>query len=158
MSEPSGLTQHVVDFVSDVVEAMGLDLDVTTEIMADHVRINLDGPDGEVLLRRKGEALDALQHIVNSAFREDGEGQRLVVDCMGFRKSKDRELQQMAAYLVERARTTGMPQEMGPLNSYARRIVHLEVGTHADMTSESQGDGALKSVIIARRELPRERH
>ena len=40
---------------------------------------------------------------------------------------------------------------MGPLNSYARRIVHLEVNASTDLVSESQGDGALKTVIISLR-------
>ena len=57
----------------------------------------------------------------------------------------------MTRFLIERARSTGMPQELGPLNSYARRVVHMEVAKHADATSESQGDGSVKMVIIATR-------
>ena len=50
-----------------------------------------------MLLRRKGEALDALQVIVNTAFRRDARGDRhYVVDALGFRKDKDAELRQMA--------------------------------------------------------------
>jgi spoIIIJ-associated protein len=74
-----------------------------------------------------------------------------IVDAMGFRQGKDVELQQMAKFLVEKVRTTGVAQELGPLNSYSRRIVHLEVGRHDDVASESQGDGQLKQVIISPR-------
>jgi predicted RNA-binding protein Jag len=55
----------------------------------------------------------------------------------------------MARYFMERARTTGMPQEMGPLNPYARRLVHMTVAEDPKMSSESIGDAFLKTVIIS---------
>ena len=147
------LQDRVERFVKDVVTAMGLDLAVTSEQQPDHIRVNLDGPQGEILLRRKGEALDALQLIVNTAFRRDVDDRhRLVVDCLGFRKAKDGELRHMTQFLMEKVRTTGVPQEIGPLNSYARRLVHLEVSSTPDLVSESQGDSAMKTVIISLRE------
>ncbi|MCL4846976.1 MAG: hypothetical protein KJ066_10605 [Acidobacteria bacterium] len=152
MATRGALDQRVTEFVRDVTVAMGLSLDISLDQMEDGLRVSLTGADGELLLRRKGEALDALQHIVNSAFRRDvGHDRRLVIDCLDFRKGKDRELRQMAQYLVERVRLTGQAQEIGPLNSYARRLVHLEVAQFDDMASESQGDGAVKTVIISRR-------
>jgi spoIIIJ-associated protein len=103
-----------------------------------------------VLLQRKGEALDALQVIVNTAFRRDERGERhYLVDAMGFRKDKDAELRQMAQFLMEKARTSGVPQEIGPLNPYARRIVHLAVAEDDTMTSESIGDAFLKIILIS---------
>ena len=41
-----------------------------------------------------------------------------------------------------------MPQEMGPLNPYARRLVHLTVAEDSEVSSESIGDAFLKTVII----------
>jgi predicted RNA-binding protein Jag len=52
---------------------------------------------------------------------------------------------------MEKAKTTGMPQEMGPLNPYSRRLVHLTVAEDPQMTSESIGDAYLKTVIISAR-------
>jgi spoIIIJ-associated protein len=112
--------------------------------------VNLSGTGAEVLLRRKGEALDALQVIVNTAFRRDARGDRhYVVDALGFRKDKDSELRQMAQYLIDKAKSSGTPQEIGPLNPYARRIVHLAVSEDSGVTSESIGDAFLKTVIIS---------
>jgi spoIIIJ-associated protein len=145
--------QQIERFVKDVVAAMGLDVQVTTEVLEDGgIRADIHGDDGELLVRRKGESLDALQHLVNSIWRDKtGQGGRIVVDCLGFRKSKDAELRQMARFMMEKARTTGVPQEMGPLNSYARRLVHLEVSSDPSLSSESQGDGQVKTVIISPR-------
>ena len=83
---------------------MGLNLTAEAEDMPDGLRINLTGEDGNILLRRQGEALAALQHIVAAVFRNDlDEKRRLVVDCMDYRKGKDAELKQMATFLAEKA-------------------------------------------------------
>ena len=148
----SELDAKVIEFIRQVTGAMGLDLEVATEETPDNIRLNLSGEGADALLRRKGETLDALQVIVNTAFRRDARGDRhYVVDALGFRKSKDAELRQMAIFLMEKVRTTGRLQEIGPLNPYARRIVHLTVAEDETLTSESVGDAFLKSVVISRK-------
>jgi spoIIIJ-associated protein len=143
------LHQRVREFAKHTVAAMGLALDVTVVDAGDNIRVELSGEGGEVLLRRKGETLDALQQIVNPAIRRELKDDRsFVVDCMDFRKAKDAELRQMARFMMDRARTMG-PQEMGPLNPYARRLVHLTVAEDPQMSSESIGDAFLKTVIIS---------
>ena len=84
---------EISGFVEKVVSAMGLHLTASPEEMPDGLRINLTGEDGSLLTRRQGEALAALQHIVAAVFRQDvDERRRLVVDCQGYRKTKDAEL------------------------------------------------------------------
>ena len=146
------LYERVREFTRQTVAAMGLTLDVAIVETSDGVRVELSGEGGEALLRRRGEALDALQQIVNTAFRRQLKDDRsFVVDCLDFRKGKDAELKQMARFVMEKARTTGVPQEMGPLNPYARRLVHLTVAEDPTMSSESIGDAFLKTVIISTR-------
>jgi len=144
------LTERVVTFVREVVDAMGLAIEVQPEEMEDGLRINLDGEQGEVLLRRKAEPLEALQQIVSTAFRPElAENERLVVDCLGYRRAKDQELRQMAQFLIDKVKSSGLPQEIGPLNSYSRRLVHLEVAAAGGVASESLGDGTMKRIVIS---------
>jgi spoIIIJ-associated protein len=143
---------RVIEFITSVTAAMGLTLQADVEETPDHLRINLTGEGADTLLRRKGEALDALQVIVNTAFRRDARGDRhYLVDTLGFRKGKDTELRQMTQFLMEKVRDNGALQEIGPLNPYARRIVHLTVAEDDTLTSESTGDAFLKTVIISRK-------
>jgi spoIIIJ-associated protein len=143
------LQDKVREFTRQTVAAMGLPLDVAVVDGGDNIRVELSGEGGEALLRRKAEALDALQQIVNTAFRRELDDDRsFVVDCMDYRKAKDAELRQMARFIMEKARVSG-PQEMGPLNPYARRLVHLTVAEDPLMSSESIGDAFLKTVIIS---------
>jgi spoIIIJ-associated protein len=146
------LDGKVIDFIKQVVGAMGLDLEVAVEETPDNIRLNLSGAGADALLRRKAEALDALQVIVNTAFRRDARGDRhYVVDAMGFRKDKDIELREMAKFLMDKVKASGSPQEIGPLNPYARRIVHLTVAEDTTLSSESVGDAFLKSIVISRK-------
>jgi spoIIIJ-associated protein len=148
----SELDDRVVDFIQNVTNAMGLSLDVSVDETPDHLRLNLTGDGADALLRRNGEALDALQVIVNTVFGRDARGDRhYLVDAMGFRKTKDAELQQMAKTMMDKARATGVPQEIGPLNPYARRLVHLTVAEDDQLTTESIGDAFLKTVVISRK-------
>ncbi|HEX5474030.1 MAG TPA: R3H domain-containing nucleic acid-binding protein [Vicinamibacterales bacterium] len=144
--------ERVTGFVRGVLDAMELPLEISVHETDDAVRVELSGEEGEALLRRKGEALDALQHLVNTAFRRDLEGERrFVVDCLDYRKGNDAELRRMAQFLMEKAKSSGAAQEMGPLNPYARRIVHLTVAEDPAMSSESIGDAFLKTVVISAR-------
>jgi spoIIIJ-associated protein len=143
---------QVRDFLDATLKAMGLTLQIDVEDTADSVRLQLSGDGADVLLRRRAETLDALQHIVNTGFRRQLKDDRtFVLDSLDYRKGKDAELKQMAKFMIEKAKTTGAPQEMGPLNPYARRLVHLAVAEDPEMSSESIGDAFLKTVIISQR-------
>jgi len=147
----SSVQEKAGSLVRSVLSAMDLSLQVDVVDTADAVRIEISGAGGETLLKRKGEALDALQQIVNTGFRRELDDDRsFVVDCMGYRRGKDDELRQITRFTMEKAKLSG-PQEMGPLNPYARRIVHLTVAEDAAMSSESIGDAFLKTVIISKK-------
>lgn len=140
--------QQVTEFVLKVTRDMGLALQASVEANADGTRINLEGEGAEALLARRGEGLQALQHIVDSAFRRQLGDERLLIDCMSFRRGKDNELRQMAKFLAEKAKTSGVEQSIGPLNAYERRLVHLAVAEIPGVSSESIGDAAVKTVTI----------
>ncbi|RPI55837.1 MAG: hypothetical protein EHM55_06645 [Acidobacteria bacterium] len=140
--------QQVVEFIVKVASDMGLAVEAQVETNADGTRINLEGEGAEALLARRGEGLQALQHIVDSAFRKQLGDERLLIDCMGYRRGKDNELRHMAKFLAEKALNSGVEQNIGPLNAYERRLVHLAVAEIPGATSESIGDAAVKTVTI----------
>ena len=143
------LNSRMTQFVSDVGDAMGLALTVAAEQLEDGTRITIEGDECDLFLQNKAEGLDALQHLVNAAFRREHPSGHIVVDCLDYRKGKDGELRETAMILAERARETREPQEVGPLNPYARRIMHLAVAEISDVSSESIGDAFMKTVVIS---------
>jgi spoIIIJ-associated protein len=141
--------ESLATFLQELTAAMGVPLTAVVTDSGGVYRIDLQGEGGELLLSQRGEPLKAVQHIVSTAFRRQlGEEGRVLVDCQHFRRDKDNELQQMARFLASKALRTGAPQEIGPLNAYERRIVHLAVAEEG-ASSESVGDAAVKTVIIS---------
>ena len=145
-------TQPITDFLARFVDALGIRTPVDVEDTPDGPRFNLSGEEAELLARHRGEPLKALQHVVDMAYGRSLDGDRRVfVDALGYRKGKDVELKQMAKYLAEKARETGADQQLGPLNPYERRLVHMAVAEVPGVTTESVGDAFSKTVLISLR-------
>lgn len=145
-------TSAIVDFLNRFNAALGIASPVDVDEDADGVRINLSGEQAELLVRHRGEPLKALQHVVDMAFgRAGGDDTRVFVDALGYRKGKDLELKQMARFLAEKAKQTGIDQQLGPLNPYERRLVHMAVAEVPGAATESIGDAFSKTVYISAR-------
>jgi spoIIIJ-associated protein len=143
-------TQPIVQFLEQVTSALGLSTAIDIEHSADGPRLNLSGEDAELLVRHRGEPLKALQHIVDVAFgRGNADDKRVFVDALAYRKGKDIELRQMAKLLAEKAKETGIDQQLGPLNPYERRLVHMAVAEIPGAATESIGDAFAKTVHIS---------
>jgi spoIIIJ-associated protein len=146
------ITRSVTEFLERFTAALGAKADINVERTADGPRLNLSGDGAEILVRHRGEPLKALQHVVDMAYGRELPGeQRLFVDALEYRKGKDIELRQMARLLAEKAQQTGIDQQLGPLNPYERRIVHLAVAEIPGATTESIGDAFSKTVLISAR-------
>jgi spoIIIJ-associated protein len=140
----------ITEFLTRFTSALGITTSIATEQTADGPRINLTGEEAELLVRHRGEPLKALQHVVDMAFGRTLPGeQRVFVDALEYRKGKDIELRRMAKFLAEKAQQSGTDQQLGPLNPYERRIVHLAVAEVPGATSESVGDAFSKTVMIS---------
>jgi spoIIIJ-associated protein len=143
-------TTPIVEFLGRVIAALGIDASVNVEETTDGPRLNLTGDEAELLVRHRGEPLRALQQIVDSSYGRSMESdKRVFVDALEYRKGKDIELRQMAKFLAQKAKDSGMDQQLGPLNPYERRIVHLAVAEIPGVTTESVGDAFSKTVLIS---------
>ena len=143
-------TSAIVDFLNRVITAFGIEATVRVEETADGPRFNITGDEAELLVRHRGDPLKALQHIVDSSYGRGLEGEkRVFIDALEYRKGKDIELRQMAKFLAQKAKDSGLDQQLGPLNPYERRIVHMAVAEIPGATTESIGDAFAKTVHIS---------
>jgi spoIIIJ-associated protein len=151
-TQPTASTTPIVDFLNRFIAALGIAAAVSVEEGTDGPRLNLTGDEAELLVRHRGEPLKALQHVVDMAYgRALPDEKRLFVDALEYRKGKDLELRQMAKLLARKAQETGLEQQLGPLNPYERRIVHLAVAEVPGAATESIGDAFSKTVLISRK-------
>ena len=145
-------TRPITEFLERFVAAVGISTPIAVEETDDGPRLNLSGEEAELLVRHRGEPLKALQHVVDMAFsRSLPDEKRVFVDALEYRKGKDIELRNMAKFLAGKAKDTGLDQQLGPLNPYERRLVHMAVAEVPGVTTESVGDAFSKTVLISLR-------
>jgi spoIIIJ-associated protein len=113
------------------------------------VLVNFSGPDVELLLANKAEALLALEQLTMEALRlAPEEHSRLCFDANEHRRLRIQELRMSAQAAADRVRKTHAPFHFSPMNSRERRILHLALTGEPGIRSESVGEGPIRQVVI----------
>jgi spoIIIJ-associated protein len=113
------------------------------------VLVDIHGNDLGVLIGRRAEILNALQYIVNLIVSKQAEHWvQVVVDVEGYRARRERQLRQMARRMADQALKTGRRQVLEPMSASERRIIHLELRDHAEVTTQSIGEEPARKVTI----------
>lgn len=138
-AEPE-IEQGGSDFMSllaRVIAAAGLDLEINE--LPDGT-VNLTGPDSRYLLAgRSAEGLKALDYIVNLMARNDGPVPHVRLDCEGFRRKREKDLERIAMDAAKEAMRTRRTVYLPPMSSWERRIVHLTLRESANVETHSIG-------------------
>jgi len=142
--------EAIEDLVRRMIGLLGWNLAVRVEeVEGEAIRVDLSGEDRDIVLCNRAEVLEAVQYLLNRVFgRENRDARRILVDCDGYRARKEAELREIALRVSDRVRRTGAREELGLMNPYERRIVHLAVAETEGVTTVSAGDGVMKRVII----------
>ncbi len=113
------------------------------------IMVELSGPDSSLVLERGGELLRSLELLALEMLRLPGnEHEKIRFDCMNQRAMRLEELRVAADVAAERVRKTGSPYEFAPMSSRERRMVHLALRDHADLRTESQGEGGRRCLVV----------
>lgn len=134
---------------SSLLKDIGFEAEVIVTKRGPAFVVNLSAETPALLIGRDGETLQSIQHVLRLMLRSDLErDDALVVDVNGYKDKKASIIERSAQQAAQRVRESGKPEELGPYNSYERRIIHSAVGNISDVTSESTGEGAKKMVVI----------
>src|SRR4029077_15388974 len=114
------------------------------------IHLSLSAADGGMMIGRRGQTLDALEHLVSRiVFRDDGErGLRIALDVEGYRQRREDSLRQLAQRLATKAKETGAVVTLNPMSPRDRRIVHLALQSDPDVSTVSQGEGSYRRLVI----------
>ena len=111
--------------------------------------LNVRGKDLGSLIGRRGETLQALQYIPRLIVGRELERRvALVVDVEGYRQRRERSLRRLAQRMAERVVRTGRRVVLEPMPPAERRIIHLALRDHPQVTTESIGQGDRRKVTI----------
>lgn len=113
------------------------------------ILIDIEGNDLSILIGRRSETLNALQYITSLVVsKELNRWVPLMIDVQGYRNRRERQLRQLGRRMAEQAIQTGKRQVLEPMPANERRVIHLELRDHPEVTTESTGEEPFRKVTI----------
>jgi spoIIIJ-associated protein len=107
------------------------------------------GEDLGILIGRHGQTLATLQYMLRiMVSHQTKTWTPIVIDVEGYKKRRSEALQALAVRMAEQVRARGTPFTLEPMPAYERRIIHLALADHPDVTTQSVGEGDLRKVVI----------
>ncbi len=147
--EQDETAEEAKKFLEGIFRAIGLS--VTMEKMAneDRILINLHGDGLGVLIGKHGRTLASLQYLTNLAAGKLYHHRYFVLlDVENYRIRREQTLTTLAIRLAEKAKRTGAPVSLEPMDPAERRMIHLALQEDPDIATESEGEGARRHIVI----------
>lgn len=145
------------EVVSELLEKMQVSAHQVTSTFTDSVDENgqagvlveVTGDDLSILIGRKTETLNSIQYISSLIIgKKLAKWIPLTIDVEGYRGRRERQLKQLALRMAEQAISTGRKQVLEPMPANERRIIHLALRDHPQVTTESTGEEPNRKLTI----------
>jgi spoIIIJ-associated protein len=152
MSESNQLAdkrENAAKILREILDRMGIEAEVSAFDDGERVILDAHGQESGLVIGKKGATLDALQYLINRIVsKKPGDGPGIVVDAEGYRGRREDSLTDLANRLAEKAIKGGRPVPVEPMNPHDRRLIHVALADHPDVTTESEGEGLFRRVVI----------
>jgi spoIIIJ-associated protein len=111
--------------------------------------VEFAGPDSQLLLERGGEVLRAFEVLTHETLHLHAEDHdKVSFDCKGYRAARQQELKLAAQVAADRVLQSGLPYSFAPMSSRERRLIHLAFRDHASLSTQSEGEGGRRYVVL----------
>jgi len=111
--------------------------------------LNIRGEDLGILIGRRGETLGDLQYLIRLMISHRlKHWTDVVVDVESYRSRRRHALESLATRVAERVAASGRTQALEPMPAYERRVVHITLRNHPQVTTQSVGVGEKRKVTI----------
>jgi spoIIIJ-associated protein len=139
----------------EILDRMGIEAEVSAFDDGDRIILDAHGAESGLIIGKKGATLDALQYVINRIIsKKPNEGPGVIVDAEGYRGRREDSLADLARRLAEKTIKSGRPVPVEPMSPHDRRIVHVTLADHPDVTTESEGEGVFRRVVIFPKKAP----
>ncbi|HEV2236262.1 MAG TPA: RNA-binding cell elongation regulator Jag/EloR [Ktedonobacterales bacterium] len=155
LGEDATPEQVAVEALRAILAHMGLG-DTLIQVRGyDPLTLNVRSANNEdlsLLIGRRGDTLTALQLVVALIVaKQTGQRERVVVDAEGYRERREENLRSLAQRVAQQVRRSQAPVALEPMPPNERRIIHMELADEEDLTTESDGEGDQRRIVIALR-------
>jgi spoIIIJ-associated protein len=137
------------ELLEEIVDSMGLDVDVRIEQSDGVLMGSVEGEDVGLFIGRRGQTIDAVQHLAQRiVFRGGAPNARVVIDADGYRERRAQTLRSAALDAAEEALRTGRAVELEPMPASERRIVHEYLRERGDVETHSEGEEPERYLVV----------
>ena len=113
------------------------------------VALDIEGEDLGILIGRRGQTLACLQYIVRLIVGHQMKvWVPIVIDVEGYKQRRYEALHALALRVAEQVKAKEAPFALEPMPAYERRVIHLALAEHPDVTTQSNGEGEARKVVI----------
>ncbi len=158
-AEPEAKTEIAADdeyapirvFLSGLLERMGVKADIEISPRDDKgVVVNLSGPSMGAVIGRRGETLDAIQHLTNYVVnRGNDKHMHISVDAESYRAKREESLVRLAEKMAAKVIKYKRSMALEPMNSYERHIIHAALQNYEGVTTSSTGTEPNRRVVVS---------
>ncbi|HAT19973.1 MAG: R3H domain-containing nucleic acid-binding protein [Roseibacillus sp.] len=133
-----------------MVTHLGYEVTIEEEESEEGACLQVLTEESDLLIGNHGDRLDDLQYLVNRILQKKMQDPpRIRIDCDHFRVRQEEKLITTARELADKAKDSGKPMKMRPLNAYHRRIVHNALIDDDEVETVSpRSDERLKRILI----------
>ena len=142
--------EKIEQFIKGLLEQMGSD--AVPHAWSDEegsYRVELTGSDLGFLIGRRGETLDAIQHLANYAVNRSVDGHvRINVDAEDYRLKREESLRRYARKKAQQVLKARRRTTLEPMNAYERHVIHAALQEMDNITTHSTGTEPNRRVVI----------
>jgi spoIIIJ-associated protein len=138
------------DLLEEIAEGLKLDVRVEVEEGDGVLTGRLQGDDLGLFIGRRGQTIDAVQHLAQRiVFPEGPSPVRVVIDADGYRERRAESLRADADDAAAEVLASGDPVELDPMPPWERRIVHEHLRDHGGVATHSEGDEPDRYLVVS---------
>lgn len=144
-------TDKVKSFLTGLFEKMQVPTEVNTVVDEEKgvVSVDLSGENMGILIGRRGETLDAIQHIANLvANHGEDKHVRVMIDTENYRKKREEALTRLAHKVAGQAKKYRRNKVLEPMNAYERHVIHAALQDVEDISTSSTGVEPNRRVVV----------
>ena len=149
-AEPGSNEEKVEQFIKGLLENMGSQ--AVPHCWSDgegSYRVELTGEGLGFLIGRRGETLDAIQHLANYAVNRSVDGHvRINVDAESYREKREDSLRRYARKKAQQVLKNRRRTTLEPMNAYERHVIHASLQDMDNITTHSTGTEPNRRVVI----------
>ena len=138
-------------FLEGLLERMGVQAQIQIRPRENGgVIVELSGDDMGAIIGRRGETLDAIQHLTNYVVNKDADKRlHISVDAEGYRSKREQQLAHLAEKMAAKAIKYKRSMALEPMNSYERHVIHTALQDYEGVTTSSTGTEPNRRVVVS---------